>query len=323
MTHAARASKKCCVVSHRKRRERPEETLWLAAASSLASQASSPLTPLPAWVMGLEGAFAKAKKKGKGGFGASKASRFGGPKESCESGPSASSYSPEYSSSGKAATIGAAQRKLKADAKIGTRPAGFGSGQKRDAKILGQSNDAPGPGAYADGIVAAEASAMAKQKGKSTAAFASRSKKGLELNPSYGTLDWMPDGVGTLNALAAETVLTFALCHVVLHTATAAAVKGNSYYGLAIGFTVASAPTLSSFPIIASASFRASAPNAAPPSLSATSVVNARTSSDISSFVPKPSFAPSRSDVIAYSSATVRATRPRSSARVRGVTSVV
>ena len=45
--------------------------------------------------MGHEGAFAKAMQKKPGGFGASTASRFGGPKNSCESTPAAGSYSPE------------------------------------------------------------------------------------------------------------------------------------------------------------------------------------------------------------------------------------
>ena len=74
---------------------------------------------------------------------------------------------------------------------------------------------------------------------QSFAAFAAFGVVSLILPGSVGS-PAPGDGVGTLNALAAETVLTFALCHVVLHTATAAAVKGNSYYGLAIGFTVAS-----------------------------------------------------------------------------------
>ncbi|MDE3066155.1 MAG: aquaporin [Verrucomicrobiota bacterium] len=39
-------------------------------------------------------------------------------------------------------------------------------------------------------------------------------------------------------ALIAELVGTFALAYVVLNTATAKATAGNSYYGLAIGFTV-------------------------------------------------------------------------------------
>lgn len=39
-------------------------------------------------------------------------------------------------------------------------------------------------------------------------------------------------------SLLAEVLFTFALCWVVLMTATATATEGNSYFGLAIGFTV-------------------------------------------------------------------------------------
>ena len=39
-------------------------------------------------------------------------------------------------------------------------------------------------------------------------------------------------------ALVAEFLFTFALVYVVLNSATAKANAGNSYYGLAIGFTV-------------------------------------------------------------------------------------
>ncbi len=39
-------------------------------------------------------------------------------------------------------------------------------------------------------------------------------------------------------AIIAEALFTFALCYVVLNTATAKATAGNSNYGLAIGFTV-------------------------------------------------------------------------------------
>jgi len=38
--------------------------------------------------------------------------------------------------------------------------------------------------------------------------------------------------------LLVEFIYTFALCYVVLNVATAKATAGNSYYGLAIGFTV-------------------------------------------------------------------------------------
>ena len=44
-----------------------------------------------------------------------------------------------------------------------------------------------------------------------------------------------------LQALAVETLYTFALCLVVLNVATSKRSAGNSYFGLAIGFTIASA----------------------------------------------------------------------------------
>ena len=39
-------------------------------------------------------------------------------------------------------------------------------------------------------------------------------------------------------ALLAELLFTFALCFVILEVATSKRTEGNSYYGLAIGFTV-------------------------------------------------------------------------------------
>ena len=48
-------------------------------------------------------------------------------------------------------------------------------------------------------------------------------------------------GVGVMAALFAEALYTFALALVVLNTATARATAGNSFYGLAIGFTVTAA----------------------------------------------------------------------------------
>lgn len=42
----------------------------------------------------------------------------------------------------------------------------------------------------------------------------------------------------TLGALIVELLYTFALCIVVLQTATSDRTSGNSYYGLAIGFTI-------------------------------------------------------------------------------------
>jgi aquaporin Z len=46
-------------------------------------------------------------------------------------------------------------------------------------------------------------------------------------------------GVGSM--LVAEFLFSFALCYVVLNVATARATEGNSFYGLAIGFTIAAA----------------------------------------------------------------------------------
>ena len=78
---------------------------------------------------------------------------------------------------------------------------------------------------------------------------------GLLLEPGWtGGRGWWPqaaadvaigypalgDGVSTSEALVAEVTFTFALCHTVLHTATNSVQDGNSYFGLAIGFTVLS-----------------------------------------------------------------------------------
>lgn len=46
-------------------------------------------------------------------------------------------------------------------------------------------------------------------------------------------------GATAFAALLAEVLFTFALCLVVLNAATAKATAGNSFYGLAIGFTLA------------------------------------------------------------------------------------
>jgi len=53
-----------------------------------------------------------------------------------------------------------------------------------------------------------------------------------------GDLPQNPLQLDPAKALIAEFLFTFALCYVVLNTATAIATKGNSYYGLAIGFVV-------------------------------------------------------------------------------------
>lgn len=48
-------------------------------------------------------------------------------------------------------------------------------------------------------------------------------------------------GVGTLPALLVEILFTFALALVIMNVATAKRTEGNSYYGLAIGFTITAA----------------------------------------------------------------------------------
>ncbi|MBW8864927.1 MAG: aquaporin [Verrucomicrobia bacterium] len=57
----------------------------------------------------------------------------------------------------------------------------------------------------------------------------------LELK-DHPTVSAMP--VNPVHALIAEFVGAFALCYVVLNVATAKGTSGNSFYGLAIGFTV-------------------------------------------------------------------------------------
>ena len=47
-----------------------------------------------------------------------------------------------------------------------------------------------------------------------------------------------PQDINIFPALIAELLGTFALCYVVLNVATAKSTAGNSFYGLAIGFTV-------------------------------------------------------------------------------------
>ncbi len=60
----------------------------------------------------------------------------------------------------------------------------------------------------------------------------------LKLKPNSIVIAAAPD---PLNALIAEAVFTFALVYVVLNTATSKKTAGNSYYGLAIGFTLMTA----------------------------------------------------------------------------------
>ncbi len=57
-----------------------------------------------------------------------------------------------------------------------------------------------------------------------------------------GTFAPAPDpGVSSYAAVLIEVFYTFILCLVILNVATAKTTEGNSYYGLAIGFTIAAA----------------------------------------------------------------------------------
>lgn len=58
-------------------------------------------------------------------------------------------------------------------------------------------------------------------------------------NTAKSTFALVPaDNVGASGAVLVEALYTFALCLVVLNVATSKQTGGNSYYGLAIGFTI-------------------------------------------------------------------------------------
>jgi aquaporin Z len=73
---------------------------------------------------------------------------------------------------------------------------------------------------------------VAQIVGAVLAAFAALHMTGSTFAPAPS-----PDA-GLVAALLAEILFTFALCLVVLNVATDEATAGNSYYGLAIGFTI-------------------------------------------------------------------------------------
>ncbi|HUG28136.1 MAG TPA: aquaporin [Gemmatimonadales bacterium] len=68
--------------------------------------------------------------------------------------------------------------------------------------------------------------------GSVLAAYVACLVTGQKFAPAPGT------GVTSRSALAVEFLFTFALCLVVLNVATSQKTEGNSYYGLAIGFTI-------------------------------------------------------------------------------------
>jgi len=61
---------------------------------------------------------------------------------------------------------------------------------------------------------------------------------GLMVNYFKGGAVVAPSSPDVVRALLIEILFTFALCYVVLNVATSPKTAGNSYYGLAIGFTV-------------------------------------------------------------------------------------
>jgi len=60
----------------------------------------------------------------------------------------------------------------------------------------------------------------------------------LHLPLPRGYIEFSPSGRGLLAAFVAELLFTFALAYVVLNSATSKDHPNNSFYGLAIGFTV-------------------------------------------------------------------------------------
>jgi aquaporin Z len=73
---------------------------------------------------------------------------------------------------------------------------------------------------------------VAQVLGALVAAFVAKSASNLPFACAPGS------GVGAGSALLIEFLFTFALCLVVLNSATAKKTEGNSFYGLAIGFTI-------------------------------------------------------------------------------------
>ena len=68
--------------------------------------------------------------------------------------------------------------------------------------------------------------------GATAAAFVARMILGKTFAPTPG------DGHSAMHALIIEFLFTFALCYVVLGSAVSKKTQGNSFYGLAIGFTI-------------------------------------------------------------------------------------
>lgn len=73
---------------------------------------------------------------------------------------------------------------------------------------------------------------LAQLAGALAAALATRLVMGRTFAPAPA------EQASTLGALLVELLYTFALCIVVLNAATSSRTQGNSFYGLAIGFTI-------------------------------------------------------------------------------------
>ena len=73
---------------------------------------------------------------------------------------------------------------------------------------------------------------LAQLAGALAAALATRLVMGRTFAPAPA------EQASTLGALLVELLYTFALCLVVLNAATSSRTQGNSFYGLAIGFTI-------------------------------------------------------------------------------------
>ena len=74
--------------------------------------------------------------------------------------------------------------------------------------------------------------AVSQIAGAIVAALVSLTITGATFAPAPGA------GASTISAVIVEALYTFALAYVVLHTAVAKETAGNSFFGLAIGFTV-------------------------------------------------------------------------------------
>ena len=182
-------------------RPKKRRTAKRGALRSLSQYSSSALQDAqsqPAAAMPKESAFAKAKvKKTGGGFGASKSGRFDAPKESWEQGPSSTSYDYDASSIGGKLKKQQQRSQLVKSVKGKDRErelGGFGSSApkfEKNGKFNGMGSDAPGPGAYADGVNAVRSTFDGtKSKGRG---FGSESKDRFSMAGTGFAREQTPD----------------------------------------------------------------------------------------------------------------------------------